>query len=199
MSVNIRYLAAVMIILDLSGLLIGYSISYQNQVTKCFNAKFGWETDSDKSLYNAIIGTSEILGMTIGAIFGGILMKIGRRKSLIIICFIGMTGNLITFNFNLTSLLIGRFIFGFATGLTSSIVPRIIEETIPSHIYDSLGVIFNLSQCCGTIVGMSLGQVLPDDEDIEGLKQTDNWRIIYVYVPVCVYITVLLGLFFVFK
>ncbi len=83
--------------------------------------------------------------MTIGAIVGGILMKIGRRKSLIIICIIGIIGNLITFNFYLTTILIGRFIFGFSTGLSSSIVPRMIEETIPSHIYDSLGVTFAFS------------------------------------------------------
>ena len=83
--------------------------------------------------------------MTFGAIVGGILMKIGRRKSLIIICLIGMTGNLITFNFYFWTILLGRFIFGFATGLSSSIVPRIIEETVPSHLYDSMGVSYPFS------------------------------------------------------
>ena len=145
MSVNFMYLLCVMVTLDIPGLLIGYSIAYQNQVTKCFDTKFGWVSDHDKALYNAIIGTSEILGMTIGAIVGGILMKIGRRKSLIIICFIGMTGNIISFNFYLWTILLGRFVFGFATGLSSSIVPRIIEETVPSHIYDSMGVTFPFS------------------------------------------------------
>lgn len=83
--------------------------------------------------------------MTIGAIVGGILMKIGRRKSLIIICFIGMTGNLISYNCYYWTILLGRFVFGFATGLSSSIVPRMIEETVPSHIYDSMGVTYPFS------------------------------------------------------
>ena len=145
MSVNISYFVLIMITLDIPGLLIGYSTSYQNQVTKCFEAKFGWNTISQKALNNAIIGTSEILGMTFGAIVGGILMKIGRRKSLIIICFIGLTGNLISFNFYYWTILLGRFVFGFATGLSSSIVPRIIEETVPSHLYDSMGVSYPFS------------------------------------------------------
>ena len=145
MSANFIYLLFVMVTLDIPGLLIGYSVSYQNQATKCFEAKFGWITAQDKALNNAIIGTSEILGMTFGAIVGGILMKIGRRKSLIMICFIGMMGNIISFNFYLWTILLGRFVFGFATGLSSSIVPRIIEETVPSHIYDSMGVTYPFS------------------------------------------------------
>ena len=41
--------------------------------------------------------------------------------------------------------------------------------------------------------------MLPNDNDIDGLKATNNWRIIYVYVPIACYIITLLGLFFVFK
>ena len=41
--------------------------------------------------------------------------------------------------------------------------------------------------------------MLPKDDDTDGLKATNNWRIIYVYVPVACYIITLCGLFFVFK
>ena len=41
--------------------------------------------------------------------------------------------------------------------------------------------------------------MLPNDDDTEGLKATNNWRIIYVYVPVTCYIITLSGLFFIIK
>ena len=41
--------------------------------------------------------------------------------------------------------------------------------------------------------------MLPSDDDIDGLIATNNWRIIYVYVPVAFYIITLSGFFFVFK
>lgn len=41
--------------------------------------------------------------------------------------------------------------------------------------------------------------MLPNDDDTEGLKATNNWRIIYVYVPVACYIITLSGLFFIIK
>jgi len=37
-----------------------------------------------------------VLGMTIGAVSGGSLMKIGRRKAVIIACSFGIVGNVIT-------------------------------------------------------------------------------------------------------
>jgi len=35
---------------------------------------------------------------------------------------------------NLYAICLGRFIFGFAIGVYSVAVPRILEETIPNHL-----------------------------------------------------------------
>ena len=51
-------------------------------------------------------------------------MKIGRRRSLILACGIGFIGLVITWWMNFVNLVIGRLIYGFATGLFSSIAPR---------------------------------------------------------------------------
>jgi hypothetical protein len=57
----------------------------------------GWFHDDNLATQKqSIIGTSVVLGMTIGAVSGGQLMKIGRRKAVIIACSFGIIGNVIT-------------------------------------------------------------------------------------------------------
>ena len=73
--------------------------------------------------------------MTIGAITGGVLMKIGRRKSMFICLAIGLCGNSLTVDIDSYWLIIiGRLLFGISAGLYSSIVPKMMSETIPIHL-----------------------------------------------------------------
>ena len=43
------------------------------------------------------------------------------------------------------------------------------------------------------------GELLPPNHDKEALRDTENWKIIFCYFPVCLYATSLLGLFFIIK
>ena len=92
-----------------------------------------------------MLGTTLVLGMTLGAVTGGKLMKIGRRRAQFINIFVGLAGAGITMEFNLTTILIGRFLFGFSSGLFSSTVPRYIEETVPTSLYDTLAPMYTFS------------------------------------------------------
>lgn len=84
-----------------------------------------------------MIGSSLVLGMTIGAVCGGILMRIGRRRAVILVNIIGVTGCIITITpLDYTRILIGRFLLGLSVGLISSICPKMLEETIPNHLFD---------------------------------------------------------------
>jgi len=104
-----------------------------------FDLKFGWEIDSKKANFNqGIISATLILGMTVGALSGGMLMNIGRRRAQFVNITIGIVGISITMIFNYWSILIGRFLFGFCTGSFSSTVSRYIEETIPTHLFENL-------------------------------------------------------------
>jgi len=103
-------------------------------LTPCFEAKFGWETDESKALHNSLLGSSVVLGNLVGALMGGILMRIGRRRSYLIICCIGIIGNLTTIYIDSFAIvIIGRIIYGFASGLFSAISPKFLEDAIPSH------------------------------------------------------------------
>jgi len=90
----------------------------------------------------AIIGSVLVLGLTIGAVLGGQLMKMGRRISLLLCDVIGLVGLGITMYFNFAAIIVGRFIFGLAAGLVSSIVPRYIEDTVPNKYHYLMATLF---------------------------------------------------------
>ena len=74
MSTNPGFLAIVLFTLYLPGIQIGYAVAYQNQLTPCFEAKFQWDKGYDTSIHNSLLGSSVILGMTLGALSGGVMM-----------------------------------------------------------------------------------------------------------------------------
>jgi len=65
--------------------------------------------------------------MTIGAITGGLIIKIGIRKAIFISIAIGFSGISITMILKFWVLLVGRFLFGLSVGLFSSIIPKYVE------------------------------------------------------------------------
>ena len=66
----------------------------------------------------------------------------------------------------------GKFLFGLSVGLYSSIIPRFVEEMVPSHLFDRLAPIFNFTQCLGTLFAYLGGELLPEDKDIIKLETT---------------------------
>ena len=137
MSVNKWFLFIFMTTFNMPGLVLGYAMAYANPLTTCFNLKFGWDTDAEKAHYNSLIGSSLVLGMTIGAVCGGILMRIGRRRAVIIVNTLGIIGCALTITpLDYVRILIGRFLLGLSVGLISSICPKMLEETIPNHLFD---------------------------------------------------------------
>ena len=137
-----------------------------------------------------------VLGMTVGAVGGGILMKIGRRRAVLVACTFGMVGILMTLKLNIYMLVAGRWLFGFSVGLFSSICPRFNEETIPQHLYDTLAISYNVSQGLGSLIAFFFGEIIPPDTDTNALMKDTNWRIIYVYFPLSLYAFIILSFSF---
>lgn len=144
---NWWYLAPFVFLINVNGILLGYAMAYSNPLTKTIDLKFEWGDDVEGD-YQGLLGGAITLGMTLGAVTGGLVMKIGRRKSLFYCAFIGIVGTGITitpvfkpdnpdgsndtdFKYNFTIFMVGRFLFGLSVGLFSSICPRYLEETIP--------------------------------------------------------------------
>ena len=195
MSANVAYLTLFMILVDIPAVLLYYSVSYHNQLTTLFEIKFEIEP-KHKVTFNSAIGAVVIVGLGFGSVFGGILMKIGRRHSLMIANITGLVGVALTagtFYRSIPLLMVGRFVFGFAGGLISSIGPRLIEESVPAHLYGQLAITFNLGMNTGTIFSFAWAEVLPSDEDIAALESTNLWIFPYLVFPSLLFIITLLG------
>ena len=103
--------------------------------------------------------------MTLGAVSGGVLMQIGRRDSLFVCLTIGAVGTLTTLDINSFALInIGRFLFGFSSGLYTSITPKFLGETIPDHLGESFISGFVAAQALGAFIGNLFVFVLPKED-----------------------------------
>ena len=131
--------------------------------------------------------------MMVGAMMGGKLMQIGRRRVQFFNIVIGLVGLGITQKFSYWTLLIGRFLFGLSTGLFSSTATRYMEETVP---FPQMGAAYNMSINVGIMISFLLAEFLPDDKDIKALKTTERWRICYFWLPASIYCVIALSLFF---
>ena len=56
------------------------------------DVKYGWVTDSEKSLHQSLIGSSVIVGLSVGALLGGKVIIMGRRKTMIVMNVVGIVG-----------------------------------------------------------------------------------------------------------
>ena len=65
-----RYLITFIALINIAASNIGYVIAYTNNTTPIIESKFDWPEDQ-KALYHSLIGSSAMLGMTIGAVTGG--------------------------------------------------------------------------------------------------------------------------------
>ena len=124
-----------------------------------------------------MIGSSAVLGAAIGSIMGGKLIQYGRRRMMIIFNFIAILGVLSTLFLNVYLICLGRLVFGICGGIFGVALPRMIEETVPTQLLGSFGVITNLSVNTGSLVAILMGLGLP--EDTKGMQETNFWRVIF--------------------
>ena len=126
-------------------------------------------------------------------------MKIGRRKSMLIACWIGVVGVGMTYYMNLYSLVAGRALFGISTGLFSCIGPKYVEETIPENLNNQFTIVYLSFTSVGSLIGYLSGEILPPNDDDEKLAQDQNWKIIVVWFPLAIYGLILLMFIFVVR
>ena len=128
------------------------------------------------------MSTASVVGISIGAIIGGQIISHGRRRSVLVYNLVSIVGSLLSLVANLPVMCIGRLIFGFATGVLVTACPKIIEETVPAHYMDYwYGTSTNLGINVLVMVNLLAGLLLPSPSDIESLKTTEIWRVIYFF------------------
>ena len=78
-----------------------------------------------------------LTGVASGSLAAGYLMRYGRRMPIIVFNLVGIIGSILSVFPHLKVLCLGRFLYGFAAGVTIVLAPRALIETIPARIYDN--------------------------------------------------------------
>lgn len=123
---------------------------------------------------------------------GGNFITRGRRLALIVFNVFSALAVTLTMFENLPMICIGRFFFGFCTGVFSVAGPKMLDETVPIHLNSSFGTATNTFLSGGIMIAVVLGALLPEDNDTAGQKLDTNWRIIYGFPYICSFFTILI-------
>lgn len=116
--------------LGLGAMQIGWSLCGNTQTAPILIKKFGWDIEEAK-LWNTIISSSSILGLTIGTFAAGVVIKIGRRKTILLMNIFVILGTVATLWQNLWMIILGRTLCGFCGGILSVSMSKSLYETIP--------------------------------------------------------------------
>jgi predicted MFS family arabinose efflux permease len=77
------------------------------------------------------------VGVAIGAASANQFMKLSRRKTFIGFNILGIAACLLSVVNSYSTVIIGRFIYGFVAGVMLNITPKMLLETIPMDVYNS--------------------------------------------------------------
>jgi MFS family permease len=139
-----------------------FALSGISQTVNIFVAKLGW-TESETVLYNTLINSASIIGITIGAVFGGQVIRIGRRKANFIANFMVLIGCALQMHLSVPTLMIGRFINGLTAGICAVISTKCYGENIPGELASVYGLLYNAFVCIGFPLSYGLGFILPTE------------------------------------
>ena len=86
------------------------------------------------------------IGVALGAGTANQFMKISRRQTFIGFNLLGIGACLLSVINTYSTVIIGRFIYGFVAGVMINITPKMLLETLPMDVYNSgYGAITNLA------------------------------------------------------
>lgn len=152
---------------------------------------FDWEA-KDENKYLAFIGSMGALGALFGTIFAGLIIDHGRRKVMLIFNSVSILGCFISCIQSIETVCLGRFIFGFAAGTYTVIVPTMISEIVPLYLFSIYGNATNIGIGSGMLMAFIMGFGL----GFEGTEENfEYWRIVFLF-PALVCIVQVIGLVF---
>lgn len=146
------------------GFHVGYAMAYTNQTAKTLDAKFNWDKKTS-TLYQSMIGSFAVGAMMVGSTLGGKLIAIGRVKVLDIAAVVGILGVALTLIEDIRTILAGRLLYGFSTGLIAVAWPRYMDEVLPPSLISIYGGMYCFSFAIATIIAYLLALGLPLDTE----------------------------------
>lgn len=74
----------------------------------------------------------------------------------------------LTLFLNLWTIIIGRFFFGFCSGVIQVAGVKMLDETVPQYLSSKFGTATNSMMAFGIMIAVLLGFGLPENDDKEG-------------------------------
>jgi MFS family permease len=97
----------------------------------------------------------------IGSCFGGPFIMKGRRSAVFIISGIVYLGSGLTLIRTIPTIILGRFLHGFASAIFSLIMAKSIFETVPENQRGVFGGLTNILICFSGLLCLFMGLLLP--------------------------------------
>mmetsp|Transcript_1015 Transcript_1015/g.1839 ORF Transcript_1015/g.1839 Transcript_1015/m.1839 type:complete len:220 (+) Transcript_1015:108-767(+) len=180
LKVNVCFLVVLAIVMGLSSLNLGLALSANQVAFSILQYELGLEESKDA--YQTALQTCSVGGLALGSLFGGSISKNGRRPVIIKYNLAIIVACLISIVPSIYVICIGRFLHGFAAGVLVSATPKMIDETVPTHIIDNgFGVSTNIIINFAIFGMLFLGEGAPDT--IEEKMISKYWVLCYL-VPV---------------
>ena len=99
---------------------------------------------------------------------------------------------------NINSILVGKFLFGFTSGVINIAAPKMLDETVPTYMLKVFGLATNAYICLGITLAMVIGFGFPNENDLEAMKVDEFWRVVFG-LPIIFCILQLFTLFSILK
>lgn len=154
----------------------GWTLAGNAATAPILIAKFGWD-EQEAMLYNTMINTCAIFGLTLGSLTAGYSLAYGRNKAIILWEVVALVGCLVSLQRSLWTICLGRLLIGLSAGLMNVASAKCIDEMIPQEQHAVFGGTPNMIICFGSMLAMILGFILPVEE--ADMTADENWRIIY--------------------
>ena len=121
-------------------------------------------------------------GVALGAILASKIIETSRRGPILIFNWIAMIGCMVSIIENFTIICIGRFIFGFSTGILLIAAPKVLEESIPNkYMWKGYGATTNIFVMLAIMMNMLLSTMIPETGLNTKTKDVDCfWQVIYL-------------------
>lgn len=148
-------------------------------------------------LFQGVLTSAVPLGAGMGALTGGKLVGLGRRKMLMVMAGVFIIGWLWA-SFVYQFLILGRLFQGYASGVVSVIWPLFVNEVAPVDISGALGAMNQIMITLGILWSSIAGFFVPITTDEQILRNDHTWQLLFL-VPAVVSVIQVSLLVFVFS
>ena len=141
--------------------------------------------------------------MAIGSALADKLIVMHGKRNVVNLVYalnlVAICANCLKLILSFPAVIIGRFIFGLATGALNTVLGKILNDSIPNEVSQYYGLSTNSGLNAGILAISAIGAVLVplSSEGHEALQENTSWRILpLIIISTEVFIIIVVAVFF---